>query len=545
VRAACLDSAESEYPLIVSCPFRGALGSGGPGRLVQDRAERRSLRLSARERFRAAGEHDVQVGVEADLDETESSQVLSGGRSLQMVDGNLTSTTTVVVVASAADDASGLPPCPGFGGIADFRCRDIGSVVGAPGTTVDTTTRNLAVYARDAWRPHRDVTIEAGVRVEAQQVLYPGDLRGGVHPVTSLGLGSAAFSTHRIAPRGALTYDFTGEGRGAVFVRAARLVEPVRTEVVERVLSRIATMQVFGTQPLISLAFMTIDPAIEAGYTDEVVAGVQAEPARGLYVGAWLHHRAVGTTVEDVLADDEQAFVLANPGQGEAAHVQRPERTYDALTLTASRRFARLYVLASYVHARARGSYTGAVDYDERNIASNLSRQFDEPHIGANRGGVLPQDIPHMAKLDASYTRRLGAANELLLGVRARLLSGPPIAALDVSGDSMLLPRGAFGRLDVAYDVDLRVGYRRALKRNMALELYVDAINAADLQSVTAVEDTYTLDRTQALSPGADQGDLLWLKDDVGKPASRNPSFGRPVERFAPRALRLGARLVF
>jgi hypothetical protein len=359
-----------------------------------------------------------------------------------------------------------------------------------------------------------------------------------------------------VSPRLGVAHDPTGEGRARLFAQWSRLIEALPTDVVSAQRSRHAWVTRSELAGTVDSAYvpggMRFDPALRPGQIDELVAGAEYEVMPALALGIAWQHRALGSAVEDVSADPS-GFILTNPDGTQGSGIPAASRRYDAVIVTATRRLSRLYLLASYVHARRHGTYPGPYGDEGQGDPARTSPQFDRPDLVA--GGVLPLDRRHTLKLDASYPVPLGPSSALILGTRMRALSGTPrsVTGEGVWGTQQLLPRGALGREDPLYAIDLRIGYRRELGRGVSADLYVDVFNVLDRQEPYNVDDRWT-DFTQTTLPirGGTYGDLIWLKatqrfarpDEVA-PAARNRDFGRVRSRYAARFATLGARLVW
>lgn len=343
---------------------------------------------------------------------------------------------------------------------------------------------------------------------------------------------------------------------------------------------------------------MLIAPGIKPQYLDEVVVGVEYEVLDDLKLGLSYQNRRLGRVIEDVSTDGANTYLIANPGEWSSSEERalraqidrtesadekarlssqlklfqgirafdKPRRDYNAVQLTASRRFSKqLYVQGSYTYSRVIGNYPGLISYDNGQVDPNISSQYDLIELLANREGPLPQDRPHYIKLDGYYTFDLRKQGALTLGARYRAFSGTPENALAShylygANESFLLPRGAFGRSELDHGLDLHVEYARTVNqaRGMTLSVYVDVFNVYDSQGTASVDNTYAppvslSNELQNANPvtGGSYEDLIWLKriDDKGvesdKPIGRNPNFHNPTVRYTPAYARLGARLTF
>ncbi len=253
-----------------------------------------------------------------------------------------------------------------------------------------------------------------------------------------------------------------------------------------------------------------VQPKIKGQYHDEIVAGFRRALTDDLVVGADYTHRWLGAVIEDGTASGDFGFVLGNPGQipkgvldGLQADVSakeaqvaatdaqiaaatdpsermareaqrrvqdsergalqskldnltglakqpKPERTYDAITLSANKRLARNWMLnASYTYSRLIGNYNGLYDADNSYFAPNGGNAYDTPELVLNKRGPLANDRPHSGRVDGFYQLPVGRGS-IIAGVSFSAYSGTPrnyVGAL-IPGQQLifLLPRGSAGR---------------------------------------------------------------------------------------------------
>jgi hypothetical protein len=506
----------------------------------------------------------------------------------------------------------------------EIPCDHLPGTAGYPGTEVTGNTLNWAVYLRDSWRIRPNLTINAGIRYEEQRLRYADELQNTVDPLTDQPRGDDAMVlTGMLAPRIGVLYDWTREGRSKIYGHWGRFYESIPLDINDRSFGgEVQYTQDFvpsacgpyderiggrdaaacGTMPnqtpdrerLFGSSGVLVAPGIQAQYLDELIVGVEAELFEDLKVGISYQNRWLGRVIEDVSTDGARTYIIANPGEWSQeeedeleAEIARttdpatrerlerelvlfrgirlfdePRRDYGALQVTLTRRFSRaLYVQGSYTYSRTRGNFPGLVSYDNGQVDPNISSQYDLIELLANRDGGLPQDRPHYFKIDGYYQFDLRKQGQLIVGVRARALSGTPIDALGAhyryGGDeAFLLPRGLLGRSSFEHGVDLRLAYQRELGGNRTLEAFVDLFNVYNNQGVAAVDETYASslpDNNVNPIVGADYEDLIWAKGldqngaepRVPQSALRNPNFGNPIARYAPFSARFGMRLTF
>ena len=79
------------------------------------------------------------------------------------------------------------------------------------------------------------------------------------------------------------------------------------------------------------------------------------------------------------------------------ANAPAPERTYDAITLSVNKRFAKNWLTrASYTYSRLIGNYEGLYQQETNYIAPNGGNAYDAPELYVNQNGPLPNDRPHL-----------------------------------------------------------------------------------------------------------------------------------------------------
>jgi hypothetical protein len=346
----------------------------------------------------------------------------------------------------------------------------------------------------------------------------------------------------------------------------------------------------------ISGEMMKVQKDLKGAYDNEVVAGGQYQILPDLTVGAAVIYRWLGRAIEDIYDPETGSVMIGNPGnmsqsQAEALEQSaqmaeqlaaqdptpeneqaakdaraaanraqpRPTRTYKAVQLTATKRFARRwFVSGSYTYSQLRGNYPGLYQPEGDQRDPNLSTQYDVPGIMSNRYGPLPNDRPHLIQLHG-YTVYPFQRSSVIGGFSFTGRSGQPVSVLGrYPGsdplNSFILPRGSAGRTPFVTQLDLHLGYRRSLGPKASAEVFFDLFNVLDQRAVLAEDQEYTVDRVMPLPKGGDIGGLLArnpvgsIKTDAdGNPvaALKNGSFRMPTAYQAPISGRVGARIFF
>ncbi|ACY17992.1 TonB-dependent receptor domain-containing protein [Haliangium ochraceum] len=583
---------------------------GGLDVFTQAKTLRLGGGLVYRQIFDALGRHRVKVGADVEVNRYDSRAGFSGGTRWWLAPGGFIG----LPVENAALgwrflrlDENGDQPCGldlDLDGAPDSRCS-----YQTDGFDADAQTLNSALFLQDSWTVLPNLTIEAGVRYERQDVGAADQVVGQINPVSGDPIEQNAFALNNLAPRVGAIYDWTNEGRSRVFGHWGRYYESVPMDLNARALSgevveisfydaaacsdpfRPKTYDcgaegLLGNQQLGSGGKL-IAPGLQGQYMDEIVLGVEYEPLANLKVGAVYTHRDLGRVIEDVSPDGGVSLVLANPGEydagavadlrsqadaaraagnmDEAARLDRtatlaegvgdfdpPKRSYDAIELSAVKRFSDdLMGRFSYVYSRLEGNFAGLFSPDTGQLDPNFTSRYDVPELMTNRYGRLASDAPHQIKLDAFYHLPIPAElGALIVGGRFRGRSGRPhnyLADHPIYGakEVVLLPRGSGERNDFVTSVDLQLTYGRALSEDMGLEVFVSVFNLLNQKTALRRDEQYTFDYPNPVGGGSVE-DLEHVKSPgTNQALSTNANFGNPIEFQDPIGVRLGARFTF
>jgi hypothetical protein len=326
-------------------------------------------------------------------------------------------------------------------------------------------------------------------------------------------------------------------------------------------------------------------------------AGMEYQVAPQLMVAARYLHNSLRTTIEDIgnLQNGSEVYIYANPGLGLAQMtspssdfvksfpVPKPKRTYDALEISFTRRFAnRWFASGSYVFSRLWGDYSGLQNSDEVSPASlgvgsavsqqtagssfrpgsSATRAYDldyymyDSHGNLDVTGPLGSDRPHVLKLYGAYTLP-SKAGETELGVNFRVNSGVPISTYvqDVQNIPLFVNgRGDFGRTPVISNTDLLVSHSIKLGENKRLRFEFNAQNLFNQKTSQYTFPFYNRYRTRSSgmsmnldwTKGYDYKALVAASPDALKTTGAlDPRFGKP-DNFGPGiACRFGVKFEF
>ena len=377
--------------------------------------------------------------------------------------------------------------------------------------SVGIQTENDAIYFQDTWRPTSNLTINAGVRWETQQLF---NHLGGVQ----------ADIDDNISPRVGFTWDPTKSGRAKVFAHYGLYYETIPMDIVIRSFGgeiQIFTYNLSNSPDVVNHdprvrasrflggGISNVDPELSGQYLDELVIGGEWEVKRSWSLGAKYIQRDLKDVIEDALSATGDYFI-GNPGQNALSGtydlgyafgynntlhlLDKPVRTYEAIELTASKRLTKNFqFLASALWSELEGDYDGNFQLSTGQLDPNLNSAFDYYDFSVNNQGQLSNDREWQLKFDGIYQFDFG----LTAGFSAFYRTGTPVTAMGYSDaysnwEYYLSERGAFGRVDDAYEADLHLGYPVKLGDRFEVNLLLDVFNLLDAQTEILRDNRYT-----------------------------------------------------
>jgi len=412
------------------------------------------------------------------------------------------------------------------------------------------STNVESFYLQNELRITRTLQLNAGARWDYQQL---NDGRPSYLKLNGF--------KDNLQPRLGLLWDFTGAGKGKLFLNYARYLEAPIPVMFLFTAGGLASSFSANLDRLNAPAGSVVtadnggccgatppDPDLKPQTVNETAAGVEYEVLSGLTLGLRGVYRAQGSVIEDGSFDDGNTFFLFNPGESATERTAcgtqfgcfgRARRYYRALEVTATKRFTANYqFIASYVYSSLTGNYEGFYRNDNGQGLANLSTLFDIQSLLANKYGRLPNDRPHQAKFDGSYRTPW----KLLVSGSFRAQSGIPFNALvphPAAGDNegFAVPRGTAinpltgrNRTPTTYNLDLGASYPITVGGDRQLRIQVDWFNVTNAQRAVRQDETL---RTNSGIPGA---------QFIQFP---NPFYGRGTIFQYPSSLRAGVKFQF
>jgi hypothetical protein len=416
------------------------------------------------------------------------------------------------------------------------------------GTVGAATNTANSIYIQDKWQPVNRLTINAGVRLEKEDL----PSFNGYAPPINFGWGD------KVVPRFGVAYDVTGDGRtklvasfnkfqdrlkfelprgsfGGDFYRVDYFeITPDHPEYSYYTLQRVlgSNTDVRGGQcPIANSTGLTrcqydyriasndpnadiytgkVDPDLKPFTQTEWSAGLEREITNAMILSARYVRKNVDHAIEDAgfpTPEGSEAYIIGNPGEGLHAATARefgyaksikPERLYNAVELRVDRRFANNFQFnVNYTYSKLEGNYSGLASSDENGRTSpGVNRFFDLPHLGFTAtgqpdNGPLATDRPHAVKAFGSYQFTWGDSQATTVGLSTYAASGTPLTTFySLYAAAVAYGRGDLGRTEAYTNTNLLLSHRLRMggSKSLVFEFYVD--NLFDEQNVLGVFST-------------------------------------------------------
>ncbi len=450
----------------------------------------------------------------------------------------------------------------------------------APSVDNPPTTKNLGLFAQDSWKILKNLTVNAGIRYEEQNLL---DADGN----------SAIKLDGEWSPRIGFVYDFMNNGKSKLFGSYGRFYTTIPQDIQTRALGNEYTVISYNytADHVDPIDFIYGHAFLQGGeltqsnlkgmYQDEIVAGLEYEVLKNWSFGIKGIYKSLGEAVEDrcdltdprlgladlIPAGALTTCALVNPGNdgGKLTVIKdpsnpkcvsktnaagtptellgacesiTPSRIYRGLELTATHRFSNnFYFLANYIYSKLEGNYSGNLSQTRETGQSdpNINADYDYIDLTPNAFGRLRNDRKHQFKASGTYSFPFG----LSAGFSGTFATGRPMsvrgyARAGYTQERYLIPRGTYGDLPSTYKIDLHLEYALRIA-NISISPVVDVFNVTNYQGVTSRDEVYCTTAAGCAPLGVN-----YLTK-----AATNPNFNRDIAWQAPRIIRLGARVSF
>ena len=416
-----------------------------------------------------AGTHNIKAGYAVEKTVNDVNAFYPGGYVYLWWDRSFTSPVT-----NTADRGT-----YGYYEVNDFR--KLGSAGG----------RTKSLYGQDNWRVNDRLTLNAGLRLEAEEV--PSFQRRFQTSALDFGWGD------KLAPRVGGAYDLLGDGRVKLFASWGRYFDPVRYDVVRNVFGgetwqthyrSLDTLNVFDLdldnmpgrnlwntgnpafrdRRNVAAGLRSVDPNLQPVSQDQWSAGADYQLNSRTAIGVRYVNQKLRHAIDDLaaLVSGSASYIYANPGEGAAVNdplitgltasplkYPKPRRDYDAVDVIVTRRLANHWSgTFSYTWSRLYGNYSGTASSDEiltpttglsyataqqsggsiAHPARNASLSWDLDEVLFDAAGHLdPQgnlatDRTHVFKWNGGYEFDFRGFGKTNLGAFFYLGSGTPLS---------------------------------------------------------------------------------------------------------------------
>ena len=344
----CRDNTPDDpYQFITNCPDDGVgYAIGGPGGIDDDLEQRLSAKISAVQRVKALGTHEIKGGLDVENNQIENPRLYSGNYFITNYQGNFNRiyVDRWIKLGPAEDADPAEYPDRCGNGDEDRACRFL--TQDDPATRLRGQTVNWSAYARDSWQVRPNFTLNYGLRYEEQRLRYTEDLQNTTDPLTGRDLGKNAMVMRGMwAPRVGVLYDWTKEGRSKIYSHWGRFYESIPMDINNRSFGgEVSYEQIFrasdqcggavdgfggpdgencledpnqvaGLGESILGSGTLVAPGIKPQFMDELIFGVEYEIMEDLKLGVAYQNRRLGRVIEDVSTDGAATYIIANPGE--------------------------------------------------------------------------------------------------------------------------------------------------------------------------------------------------------------------------------------
>jgi len=439
---------------------------------------------------------------------------------------------------------------------------------------VDAYSNRFALYLQDSWTIGRKLTLNFGIRAEAEKIpsFSQDPLFKDKVPI-DFGFGD------KIAPRFGFIYDFFGDSTLKVYGSFSILNDCMKLAMPEGSYGgdqwwttyysldsyewdKIASGNYPGTyyeklnwrMPSIE----NTDPDIKPVAQREMSFGIEKQLVENVSLSVRFTQRHLIRAIEDIgfATAEGESYIIGNPGYGLSSMADpvyprcpKAKREYSAVNVTLEKRLSNNWLAGfGYTYSRLTGNYAGLDSSDEpgRNDP-NVNRYWDlwfQMRDGNLKeiDGVLPTDRPHYFKAYASYVFPFG----LNIGVAGFAYSGTPVTTeVTLNGQQGYYPKNRFDtgkRTPFTLFANLYAEYNLRIAKKYSINFNVNIDNVTNVKTAQYIypyynqDSPYLSDEELLASQGANYDSYVMIKD---------PRFMQKYNFFSPMSVRFGVKFIF
>ncbi|HEX4439595.1 MAG TPA: TonB-dependent receptor [Thermoanaerobaculia bacterium] len=430
------------------------------------------------------------------------------------------------------------------------------SFYASPDSTIDDPTVSplvatphhniFAIYAQDRWMILKNLTLNAGIRWEKQDIYGLNDVK--------------YIDINHFSPRVGVSWDVLNDGTTKFSASYSHFVPIIPLDMNIRSLNGERDGLTYNFSPtdlacdpeaqsednqcvIRGKLVDAVDPNIRSPYADEIVVGLERQVSQNWSVGVRGIYRSLRRIIEDtcVPSDTCDNYAFFNPGFSEtvclgsdcqpAPQFYPARRYFKGIELTVQKRLSDHWLLyASYLYSSLQGNYDGAFRAIGGFFAKdpNITDDFDYPEFQTNAYGRLSLDRRQQAKMQAAYVFPFGLTTSL----SGFFQTGTPISRIgwwnNYAGPEIFITRrGSEGRTPDTYEIDAHLDYGLFI-RPVTIHFLVDVFNLLNRQQIETVDQVWATDQA-----------------DNNNPEPTNSHYGLANTWQQPRTLRVGLRLSF
>ncbi len=466
------------------------------------------------------------------------------------------------------------------------------------------SSRNQGYYVQDSWQVLKNLTINAGIRLENEFLPpYTKEGVGGAKVANPISFGWG----DKVAPLIGGAWDVRGDGKWKISASYGQYFDLMKYELArgsfggdywhdhvyllndpdisKLTLANTAALAM-GTPKVIDINHRTvqinaqgqldgIDTDIKPMSSRQYSLALDHEIKPGMVFNVRYTRSRLVRGIEDIGVLDaagSEVYTIGNPGFGstDATKVTTPSgvpltpkavRNFDGVEFRLDGRFSegllrRFNYNVSYTYSRLYGNWGGLANSDENGRSDpNVSRAFDLSPAnfdskGQNVFGLLATDRPHTAKFFINYSQPW-SSGETLFSINQLAYSGTPLSStVGFNVPVFFNGRGDLGRTPAFLQTDLLISHTINLGERVKMKFDANFTNLLNQASVTNTDQSFNRNGNINISDAAffkggwDVNTLVNPVNSTLAPA-KNINYGFANGYQGIRDVRLGVRLTF